>query len=122
MYSKVPFALAVLWGALLHPAQGIAQPRCQPEISVSKSSFSEAINLTRYWTASLDVDASRCAETSGLFSLGFVRGSESARDLEFTEPFIWKQGQMTVRVAFWWDEAIDRYWIADIAACSCRSK
>ena len=29
---------------------------------------------------------------------------------------------MSVRVEFWTDEAVDRYWVADVAACPCRSE
>jgi hypothetical protein len=116
------FAPAVACWALLHPGQGVAQPLCKPEITVKEVSVSQAINLKRFWIATVNVDASGCAAASGLFALGFVRGSETAPDLEFTEPFIWRPGQMSVRVEFWWDEAVDRYWVADVAACLCRPK
>jgi hypothetical protein len=57
-----------------------------------------------------------------LFALGFVRLSETAPDLGFAEPFIWRSGAMSVRVDFGADEAVDRYWIADVAACPCRGE
>jgi hypothetical protein len=122
MASHRSFALAIAVWTLVHPVQGIAQPACQPAIAVKSATFSEPMNMRRYWTAAVDVDASGCATSSGLFALGFVRLSETAADLEFTEAFIWRPGQMAVRVEFWWDEAVDRYWVADVAACSCRSK
>jgi hypothetical protein len=115
-------ALAVAVSTLLHPAQGFAQRVCRPTIAIESASFSEPMNMRRYWTATVDIDSSDCAASSGLFALGFIRLSETAPDLEFAEPFFWRPGKMTVRVEFWWDEALDRYWVADVAACSCRSK
>jgi hypothetical protein len=49
---------------------------------------------------------------NGLFALSFARLSESGPDLDFTEPFTWRPGLTTVRVEFWWDEGVDRYWVA----------
>ena len=72
-------------------------------------------------SASINVAASRCTTTSGLFSIGFIRLAENARDLTFNEPFIWRLGQKRVVVEFWADEAVQTYWLADIAACPCRS-
>src|SRR5262245_49399298 len=114
----LPAVLAVL--ALAHPTRGMAQPPCRPAIDIKNVKFSDAMNLKRYWTATVDVDASACSGSSGLIALGFARLSESAPDLEFTEPFIWRVGQTRIRVEFWWDEAVDRYWVADVAACPCR--
>jgi hypothetical protein len=116
------FAAIVGLGALLHPGQGVAQPLCKPEIAIKSVRFSEPISLKRYWTAIVNVDASACTASSGLFALGFARLSGTAPDLEFTEPFIWRAGQTNVRVEFWWDEAVERYWVADVAACLCGAK
>jgi hypothetical protein len=122
MYLQKLLAPAVAFWALLQAGPGVAQPLCKPEIVVKDVHFSQAMNLRRLWTATVDVDASGCAASSGFFSLGFVRLSETAPDLEFREPFIWRPGQTTVRVEFWWDEAVDRVWIADVAGCPCRPK
>ena len=84
--------------------------------------FSEPVNLRRYWTASVSVNTAPCATSSGFFSLGFLRLSENGKDLEFTEPFIWRGSDTAVRVEFWADEAVGRHWVADVAACPCRSK
>ena len=82
--------------------------------------FSEMINLKRFWTATVDVDASRCVTASGLFALTFVRLAENAPDLEFAEPFIWREAQTRIRVEFWADEAVHNYWIGEVATCPCR--
>ena len=113
----------ILAAVLLVFAQGVqatAQPVCKPVMTVTDANFSEPINLRRYWTAVVLVDASRCATVSGLFSLGFIRLAENAPDLEFAESFFWQPDQTKVRVEFWVDEAVHKYWISDVAACPCR--
>lgn len=122
MNMRTSLALALAFGALLGPAQAIAETVCRPHIAIENVRFSEPVNLRRYWTASVSVNAAPCAASSGLYSLGFLRLSESGADLEFTEPFIWRSSATTVRVEFWADEAVGRYWVADVAACSCSSK
>ena len=109
-------------GALMGPAQAVAETLCRPQIAVGNVQFSEPVNLRRYWTASVSVDASKCAASSGFFSLGFQRHADSAVDLEFTEPFIWRDRETAVRVEFWADEAVGRYWIADVAVCPCSGR
>jgi hypothetical protein len=99
-----------------------ANPVCKPALTVKEASFSAVTNLRRYWSAKVDVDASRCASASGLFALGFLRLAENGRDLEFAEPFIWRTGETKVRVEFWADEAVQDHWIADVAPCPCRDK
>jgi hypothetical protein len=106
--------------ALLTAAPVAAQPICRPTLTVQEESFSKPFNLRRIWTASIDIDASRCATTSGLFSIGFIRLAENAPDLSFVEPFVWRLGQKKVAVEFWVDEAVHKYWIAEVAACPCR--
>ena len=100
--------------------QAAAEPACKPVLVVKDVGFSEVINLKRFWTATVDVDASRCAASSGLFALAFVRLAENAPDLEFAEPFIWRAPQTKVRVEFSADEAVHAYRIDDVAACPCR--
>ena len=39
---------------------------------------------------------------------------------EFAQPFIWRPGQTSVRVEFWVDEAVLKYWIGDVATCPGR--
>ncbi len=122
MSIRTSLALAMALGALIGPAQAVAETLCRPQIAVANIRFSEPVNLRRYWTASVSVDASKCAASSGLFSLGFQRLAESGVDLEFTEPFIWRNRETAVRVEFWADEAVGRYWIADVAACPCSGR
>ena len=105
----------------LNATQLAAQPVCRPILTVKQEGFSEMFNLRRLWTGSIDVDASRCTTTSGLYSIGFIRVAENAPDLTFIEPFIWRLGQKKVAVEFWADEAVHAYWVADIAVCTCRS-
>ena len=122
MSAQRSIALTLTFLAFLHGGQATAQPLCRPEVGIESVHFSEVMNLKRFWTATLNVDASGCATSSGLFALGFIRLSETAPDLEFAEPFFWRSGQMSVRVELWVDETVDRYWIADVAACPCRRK
>lgn len=122
MRAQTPIALALILWALLHAGDATAQPLCRPEIAIKNMHFSETVNLKRFWTATVNVDASRCVTSSGLFALGVVRLSETAPVLEFAEPFIWRSGPMSIRVEFWADEAVDHYWIADVAACPCHSE
>jgi hypothetical protein len=122
-YSSSSVLASVLMAALLVFAQGVqaaAQPVCKPLMTVRDAHFSEPVNLKRYWTAVVQVDASRCATVSGLFALGFVRLAENGPDLEFAEPFLWQPEQTKVRVEFWVDEAVHKYWISDVATCPCR--
>ena len=122
MSAQKPIVLCLTFLAFLQAGQAAAQPLCRPEVAIKDVHFSEMMNLKRFWTATMHVDASGCTTASGLLALGFVRLSETAPDLEFIEPFIWHPGRMSVRVEFWADEAVDRYWIADVAACPCRGK
>ena len=121
MTPRKLFALTVAFWALT-PATAIAQALCKPEIVISNPRFSDAMNLRRYWTATARVDASSCAGSPGLFAIGFLRLSETAPDLEFTEPFIGHSGETKLRVEFWADEAVARYWIAEVAPCVCRAR
>jgi hypothetical protein len=104
----------------LQATQAIAQPICKPELTVKEVSFSQPVNLRRFWTAVVHADGSKCATASGLFAIGFVRLAENAPDLQFAEPFFWRQGAASVRVEFWADEAVDKYWIDEVASCPCR--
>ena len=122
-YFSSALARASTLAALLLFAQAVqaaAQPACKPVMTVRDASLSEPINLKRYWTAVVHVDASRCATMTGLFALGFVRLAENGPDLEFAESFFWQPQQTKVRVEFWVDEAVHKYWIGEVAACPCR--
>jgi hypothetical protein len=76
--------------------------------------------LERKWTAVLSVDASRCATTSGRFEIVFSRLKENGIEIEFREQFMWRPDSVEVSVDFWADEAVERYWLDNVAACLCR--
>ena len=114
------FIMAATFLAFLPGTQVAAQPVCKPALTIRNVGLSEAVNLRRFWTATLDVDASQCTTASGLYSLGFVRTAENGLDQEFAQPFIWRPGQTSVRVEFWVDEAVHKYWVGEVATCPCR--
>ena len=107
---------------LLSPLPANAEALCRPTVELENVQFSKVTNLKRYWTAAVNVDASKCSASSGLFSIRFHQWSETGPDIEFTEPFIWERGENTVRVEFWADEAVGRYTVADIAFCRCKDR
>jgi len=107
-------------GFSLSPAA--AAPICKPVIGFKDARFSavDRETMERTWSATLAVDASRCATTAGHFQILFSRSKENAPEDEFVEPFTWKSGSMEVSVTFWADEAVEGYWLHSIAACPCR--
>ena len=112
--------IIALLGIGLAPAA--AAPLCKPVIGFKEVRFSPTHRETmeRTWSATLAVDGSRCATTSGHFQILFLRSKENAPEDEFIEPFTWKPGSMEVSVSFWADEAVEGYWLHSIAACPCR--
>jgi hypothetical protein len=76
--------------------------------------------MERRWTASLSVDASRCAATSGRFEILFSRLKENGPEIEFVEPFVWAPGATEISVDFWADEAVESYRLNTVEACPCR--
>jgi hypothetical protein len=112
--SRLATAGMLLWATPL-----TAGAVCQPTLTVKEASFSPVVNLRRYWSATILADASPCAKRAGLFALGFIRGAENSPEADFIEPFIWRAGETKVRVEFWADETVERYWFADVAPCAC---
>ena len=112
--------MIALLGVGLPPAA--AAPVCKPVIGFKEVRFSPTHRETmeRTWSATLSVDASRCATTSGRFEILFSRSKENAPEDEFVEPFTWKPGSVEISVNFWADEAVEGYWLRGIAACPCR--
>ncbi len=49
-----------------------------------------------------------------------VRLKEIGTEIEFREQFIWRPDEVEVSVDFWADEAVERYWLTNVAACPCR--
>ncbi len=97
-------------------------PVCRPKLTVTDVQFSEMIppTLERKWTATVMVDASRCApNASGYFDLGISRLKETGYELNFREQFIWLAPSVKIGVDFWADEAVEEYWIENVTPCKC---
>ncbi|MGB9365514.1 MAG: hypothetical protein WCE79_05840 [Xanthobacteraceae bacterium] len=114
--------IIVLLGFGFAPAPALAVPVCKPIIGFKEVRFSPTHRETmeRTWSATLSVDASRCASTSGRFEILFTRLKENAPEVDFSEQFKWKLGSIDVSVPFWADEAVEGYWLHSITACPCR--
>jgi hypothetical protein len=103
-------------------ASGAAAPICKPALAFKDVRFS-AVNretMLRTWTATVLVDATRCASSSGRFEILFTRQKENAPEADFTEAFEWRPGALDVAVEFWADEAVEGYRTTGIAECPCR--
>lgn len=116
----VSLAIMSLIGGASPTMSQAGQPFCKPALSIGNTSFSEPVNLQRIWRASIVVDASRCATSSGLFAVEFVRGKDPGEDVAFTEPFIWRAGKTELRVDFWHDESVEEFQVIEVAPCPCR--
>lgn len=92
---------------------------CKPALTFKDVRFSEAQKQQRKWTAALTVDASRCVATTGQFEIKFVRLKEFGPDLVFAETFRWTHGSVDASLNFWWDEAVQDYWIGNVEPCGC---
>ena len=93
--------------ASAYVAQAAAgQPVCRPALAFKDVQFSpmQPPTLERRWTATVAVDASRCAtHSAGYFEIGFSRLKETGADLDFNEQFIWLEPAVKVSVDFWAD-------------------
>jgi hypothetical protein len=108
---------------LVGVTQAVARQMCRPALAVTEVKFSkwQLPSMERRWTAVVSVDASRCAVNSGgYFEIGFARQKENGMELEFREQFIWLPPSVKVSVDFWADEAVERYWVDNVAPCTCR--
>ena len=102
--------------------QAVGQQLCKPTLTVTNAQLSEwrLPTMERKWTATVSVDASRCAtNSSGRFEIGVLRLIENGVDIEFTEEFVWMSPSVKVGVDFWANEAVGRYWINKVSACTC---
>jgi hypothetical protein len=122
--NSLPSLAALLAGiiGLTGASQAIGQEVCKPALSITNVQFSkwQLPTLERKWTATVAVDASRCApNTAGYFEIGFLRLIENGVDIEFTEEFAWTSPAVKVGVDFWANEAVGRAWIAKVLACPC---
>ncbi len=122
MYRSYVIGLLAGSIGLISVTQAIGQQTCRPALAIKEVRFSEMKlpALERKWTAVLSIDASRCATTSGRFEIVFSRSKEIGIEIEFREQFIWRPDEVEVSVDFWVDEAVERYWFDNIAACPCR--
>ena len=103
------------------PTQAAGQPACKPVLAFKEVRFSawQPPEMERKWTALLSVDASRCATTSGRFGILFSRQKENGPEVEFEEGFAWRPTAVEVSVDFWADEAVEGYWLNNLASCPC---
>ena len=118
------FRCAVLASALgvMDTAWAADRPVCKPALAFKDVNFS-GVNpetLMRTWSATVSVDASRCASSSGRFEILFTRQKENAIEVDFIEPFEWRPGAVEIAVEFWADEAVEDYRATRIAECPCR--
>lgn len=122
MYRSCIFGLLASSLGLVSVTQAVAQQTCRPALAFQEVRFSamKPPTLERKWTAVLSVDASKCATTAGYFEIIFSRLKESGYETEFREQFEWLPPSVTVSVDFWADEAVEGYWLDNVAACPCR--
>jgi hypothetical protein len=119
--SCISGLLAGIMG-LVSVTQAVGQQECRPALAFKEVHFSEMQppTLERNWTAVISVDTSRCAANSqGYFEIVFSRLKEIGSEIEFRERFTWRSPSVKVEVSFWADEAVERYWIDNIAPCHC---
>jgi len=122
MYRSCIFV--ILGGALglIGATQALGQPACRPTFAFKDVQFSEMLppTLERKWTATVSVDAARCAASSaGYFEIVFSRMKEGAPELEFRQRFAWLPPSVKVVVDFSADEAVEHYWIGNVSTCPC---
>jgi hypothetical protein len=122
MYRSSIFALLAAGIGLVGMAHAADQPTCRPALTFKEVRFSamQPPTMERKWTAVLAVDASRCASQSGRFGIVFTRQKENGLELEFQEQFTWQPALVEVSVDFWADEAVEGYWLHNVAPCPCR--
>lgn len=120
-YSAISLGIAA-GIALACVPQAFAAPLCKPALAFTEVHFSptQPETMERTWAAVLAVDASRCATTTGRFEILFSRQKENAPEVTFAEPFTWTPGLLEVSVTFWADEAVEAFWLQNVAACPCR--
>jgi hypothetical protein len=122
MYRTLIAVLVASELAFASVAQAAADAVCRPKLTVTGVQFSEMIppTLERKWTATVMVDASRCAaNASGYFDLGITRQKETGYELDFRERFVWLAPSVKIGVDFAADEAVERYWIENVTPCKC---
>jgi hypothetical protein len=122
MYRSCVFGLLAGSICVVGATQAAEQQFCRPALAFKEIRFSEMRppTMERKWTAVLLADASRCSTTSGRFEIVFSRQKENGVEIEFQEQFMWNSGLVEVSIDFWADEAVEGYWIHNVAPCPCR--
>jgi hypothetical protein len=122
MNRSCVFGLLAASIGLVSVGQAAGPQTCRPALAFKEVRFSEMRppTMERKWTAVLSVDASRCAATLGRFGIGFSRLKETGPEIDFQEQFMWKPDSVEVSVDFSADEAVEGYWLDNVAPCSCR--
>jgi len=120
MRALIP-AVAALPLASMDATPNWAQPVCEPTIAFTEAHYAtmKLPKLERTWSVAFTVDASRCATSSGSFSILFAVWKENAPDTEYVETFQWTRGLNVISKEFWADEAVGAYTVTDIAPCTC---
>lgn len=119
LYTAI--CLAGLLG-LASLTQALGEPVCRPKLDLQNAHLSkmQPTTLQRKWTAVVLVDASACAaNASGSFDLGFRRLQEIGPDAVFRDRQTWHAPSVNVKLDFWANEAVARYWIENVSACEC---
>ncbi len=122
MYRSCVFGLLAGSIGLISVTQAAGQQTCGPALAFKEVRFSEMQppTMEREWTAVLSVDASPCTTTSGNFGIVFSRLKENGPEIDFEEQFMWIPALMEVSIDFWADEAVEGYWLNNVAPCPCR--
>jgi hypothetical protein len=112
--------VAVVTFALAPRAMG--EDACRPKLTIDEVHFTDMQPPTwsRTRSAIVSVDTAPCAiEDTGTFEIVFVRGKETAPDLEFRELFAWRAPAIKMHVDFAADEAPQSYRIDHVTSCAC---
>lgn len=119
--QQLMVCLVTAW-CLASPAPAAAQQQaCWPIISVKQPRLSDTmINLKRYWSATLEVNAAFCIESAGTVDLRTVRTKENGPDFAVTEPVAWSTRQTDIVLELWTDEAVLDFRIGRVRPCTCR--
>jgi hypothetical protein len=118
-YRSLFLAIAIGLTGVHHAA---GQQACTPRLVLKDVHFSEMQppTLERKWTATVSVDASRCAaDAEGSFDIAFTRLKEYGVDLELRERFQWRPPEVKIAIDFWADEAPAHTRMDNVAPCRC---
>jgi hypothetical protein len=116
-------AMLLLATVSSEPALASERPICKPALTFKDVKFSAVKweTMVRTWTATMLVDASPCASSSGSFSIFFTRQKENSPEDDFADRFQWKPGVIEVSVDFSADEAVESYHLMSIPQCPCQN-